>query len=131
MKKIAGIGKKNNDRSFLSGCIGNHVNQWVVSLPGFSPPDSLPKPFYLSYQYPSGEVSSGGTAVSSADTAVSHESEQSISEQVVSTTINPEVLSPGQGVTVGTGVMIINLADPGGRRYIKINIVLEFAPTVS
>ena len=128
MKKIAGIGKKIMTGVFyLAALVTMLTNGLLVYL--VLAPDSLPKPFYLSYQYPSGEVSSGAPAVSNEDTPVSHESEQSISEQVVSTTINPEVLSPGQGVTVDTGVMIINLADPGGRRYIKINIVLEFAPT--
>jgi len=39
-----------------------------------------------------------------------------------------EELLPGEGIMIDTGAKIINLAEPGGRRYIRINIVLEFAP---
>lgn len=34
---------------------------------------------------------------------------------------------PGSGVMVDTGTKIINLAEAGGNKYIRINIVLEFA----
>lgn len=35
---------------------------------------------------------------------------------------------PGEGVLFDVGTKVINLADPGGRRYLKVGIVLEFAP---
>ncbi len=128
MKKIAGTGKKIMTGVFyLAALVTMITNGLLVYL--VLAPDSFPKPFYLTYQYPSGEVPNSAADVSNTEHTTNVESEPSISEQVVSTTINPEVLSPGQGITVDTGVMIINLADPGGRRYIKVNIVLEFAPT--
>ncbi len=34
----------------------------------------------------------------------------------------------GEGILFDLGTMVINLADPGGRRYLKVGIVLEFAP---
>jgi flagellar FliL protein len=38
------------------------------------------------------------------------------------------VIKPGEGLLMDTGTKIINLADPGGRKYIRINVVLEFVP---
>ncbi len=35
---------------------------------------------------------------------------------------------PGEGVLFDVGTKVIKLADPGGRRYLKVGIVLEFAP---
>ncbi len=34
---------------------------------------------------------------------------------------------PGSGVMIDTGTKIINLAEIGGNKYIRINVVLEFA----
>jgi len=48
--------------------------------------------------------------------------------------MEPELLEPteaptipGSGVMVDTGTKIINLAEAGGNKYIRIDIVLEFA----
>ena len=35
---------------------------------------------------------------------------------------------PGEGLFLDIGTQVINLADPGGRRYLKVSIVLEFLP---
>lgn len=81
-------------------------------------PDDLPKPFYLSY--------AGDVAVVSAAASTSHTTE---GEAVA--TEGPEIIKiykPGQGVMVETGTKIVNLADPGGRRYLKASITIEVAP---
>lgn len=81
-------------------------------------PDDLPKPFYLSY--------AGDVAVVSAAASTSHTTE---GEAVA--TEGPEIIKiykPGQGVMVETGTKIVNLADPGGRRYLKATITIEVAP---
>ncbi len=75
-------------------------------------PDNLPKPFYLSYIYPTPmPVDENG---------------QPIVEEVIPTEEPTPV--PGSGIMVNNGTKIINLADPGGRRYIRITIVLEIEP---
>jgi flagellar FliL protein len=79
-------------------------------------PDDFPKPFYLSYTYPG----QGSTVMP-------------VMEENPTTpppTPTPQIL-PGQGVMIDTGAKIINLADPGGRRYIRINVVLEFRPEIA
>jgi flagellar FliL protein len=40
----------------------------------------------------------------------------------------PVKIKPGQGLMVDTGTKIVNLVDPTGRRYLRVGIVLEFAP---
>jgi len=45
-----------------------------------------------------------------------------------STPAAPVIPLPGEGVMYDAGTKIVNLADPGGRRYLKVAIVLEFAP---
>ena len=42
--------------------------------------------------------------------------------------VSPPLPVPGEGVLFDVGTKDINLADPGGRRYLKVGIVLEFAP---
>jgi flagellar protein FliL len=44
------------------------------------------------------------------------------------TVLVPSNLQPGQGIMVDTGAKVVNLADPGGRRFVRVSIVLEFAP---
>lgn len=74
-------------------------------------PEQLPKPFHLMY---SGE----GTT-----------------QLVVATTIpqptptpEPHNYLPGEGVMLDMSTKIINLVDPTGRRYIRLTVVVEFAP---
>ena len=75
-------------------------------------PDDLPKPFYLQYNYPTqmvdGTPQPGGMTEAVADNYV---------------------YSAGEGIMVNTGTKIINLSDPVGRKYIRITIVIELAPT--
>ena len=42
--------------------------------------------------------------------------------------VPPALPIPGEGVMFDVGTKVINLADPGGRRYLKVGIFLEFAP---
>lgn len=79
-------------------------------------PDTFPKPFYLQYTYPTPTPTP--EPGSPADIA---------SQPTPTPTAEP--LKPGEGLMVNTGAKIINLAEPGGRRYIRITIVLEFSPT--
>ena len=59
-----------------------------------------------------------GPAPSSADSA--------------SPTSHPEARIPtpvgAHGVLVNLGTKVVNLADPGGYRYLRVGLVLEFAP---
>lgn len=90
-------------------------------------PDDLPKPFYLAYSggplaaVPNGSSEAGGGEAHATE-AASHEPEATSTPEVV------YVYEPGQGVMVETGTKIVNLADPGGRRYLKTTIVVEVAP---
>jgi flagellar FliL protein len=77
-------------------------------------PDTLPKPFYLQYAYPTLPAGMVPTTPTATPTA---------------TPIPPVKVDPGQGVMVNSGTKIINLADPNGKRYLRVTIVLEFAPT--
>jgi len=76
-------------------------------------PDNLPKPFYLQYNYPT----------TPADATM-------LAEGIVPT--EPEThhtYVAGEGIMINTGSKIINLSDPLGRKYIRITIVIEFAPS--
>lgn len=82
-------------------------------------PDDWPKPFYLQYR-----------AVTPSAENVAHAAEPTLAP--IPTEPPPAVaveIRAGQGLMVDTGAKIVNLAEPSGRRYIKVNIVLEFAPT--
>lgn len=83
-------------------------------------PDEWGKPFYLSYAFPTQAPESE---------SVAHAAEE---ESIVPTEPPPAAaveIRAGQGLMVDTGTKIVNLSEPSGRRYIKVNIVLEFAPT--
>jgi flagellar FliL protein len=41
---------------------------------------------------------------------------------------DPESVPPGAGIMIDLGSKVINLADPGGYRYLRVGLVLEFAP---
>lgn len=90
------------------GVIGFAV--YILALP-----DDLPKPFYVSFS----------TVSPLAAETTGTEPEAVPTEEAPTV---PTDLMPGEGVMFDTGTKIINLADPGGRRYLKISIVLEFAP---
>ena len=80
-------------------------------------PDELPKPFRLVYDY-----SISGPTSSSVVPVVEHVSE--------ATTVPEEshTYLPGDGIMLNMSTKIINLVDPGGHRYIRLTIVVEFAP---
>jgi flagellar FliL protein len=80
-------------------------------------PDELPKPFRLVYDY-----SISGPTSSSVVPVV---------EPVSDATSVPEeshTYLPGDGIMLNMSTKIINLVDPGGHRYIRLTIVVEFAP---
>ncbi len=78
-------------------------------------PDNLPKPFYLSYIYPTPQVAAEGTPGSE------------VPAEITSPESNHEYVA-GEGIMIDTGTKIINLSDPSGRKYIRITIVIELAP---
>lgn len=76
-------------------------------------PDDLPKPFRLVYDY------SGLTP------------QLPVMEEAVTPIVEAEPTHqylPGEGIMVDMSTKIINLIDPGGHRYIRVTIVVEFAP---
>lgn len=75
-------------------------------------PDQLPKPFRLVYDY------SSGVPVASFETAAVQPTP----------TPEPHTYLPGEGIMVDMSTKIINLVDPTGRRYIRLTVVVEFAP---
>jgi flagellar protein FliL len=76
-------------------------------------PDDLPKPFHLVYDN-QGVVA---PIVVSAET-----------ETPIPPTEEVHQLLPGEGIMVDMSTKIINLVDPGGHKYIRVTIVVEFAP---
>jgi flagellar FliL protein len=110
-------------------------------------PDNLPKPIYLVYQLPvnSQPTAEGGTPVAS-EVGVNSGSanpitiitgkptEAAIAEVKTDSTTHKaapaessEVL-PGQGIMVDTSTKIVNLAEPGGKKFIRVTATLEFVP---
>ena len=85
-------------------------------------PDDLPKPFYLAYQ------TAGMTQTLHSDSNHQDEDTSSHEPELPTTHINFDEVHPGEGIMIPTGSKVVNLADIGGRKYIKIDIVLEFAP---
>jgi flagellar FliL protein len=73
-------------------------------------PDDFPKPFHLVYDYSRSSLPLGTV------------------EAAVEPTPTPHVYQPGEGIMVNMSTKIINLADPSGRKYIRLTVVLEFAP---
>lgn len=94
-------------------------------------PDSFPKPFYLAYYMPTPKPTQNpkqevvevpslplNPPPAYAAPATSPETGQSTGRYI----------SPGHGLMIETGSKIINLSEPGGRKYIRVNVVLEFEP---
>jgi flagellar FliL protein len=77
-------------------------------------PDELPKPFRLQYQYDAAFT----TPVPSAHEPVAEATAAAESHEYI----------PGEGIMLNMSTKIINLVDPGGRRYIRLTVVAEFAP---
>lgn len=76
-------------------------------------PDDLPKPFRLVYANP----------LAVAPVAAL---EEPVASPVA--TEEPHQFIPGEGIMVDMSTKIINLVDPGGHKYIRVTIVVEFAP---
>jgi len=85
-------------------------------------PDDFPKPFYLSY------AGQGGTTVIVAPSTANlpQPTAKAGSSAGPKATEVPPV--PGNGKIVDTGSKIVNLADPGGRRYLRATVALEVMP---
>jgi flagellar basal body-associated protein FliL len=73
-------------------------------------PDEFPKPFRLVYDY-AAPAGTGEEAV-----------------HIIEATSTPEPPKPGEGKMFNMSTKIINLADPTGRKYIRLTVVLEFMP---
>lgn len=81
-------------------------------------PDDLPKPFYLSY---AGELPALAASVAVAEAHTESETEH--------TEKQPDLIyEPGMGVMIDTGTKVVNLADPGGRRFLRATVVVEVEP---
>ena len=78
-------------------------------------PDELPKPFRLQYQYDAAFT-----------TPVPSVSEPVAAEATAAAETHEYI--PGEGIMLNMSTKIINLVDPGGRRYIRLTVVAEFAP---
>ncbi|HMV98402.1 MAG TPA: flagellar basal body-associated FliL family protein, partial [Anaerolineales bacterium] len=78
-------------------------------------PDELPKPFRLVYDYQTTLTTPLAPATEAAVEAT--EAPQETHE-----------FTPGEGIMLNMSTKIINLLDPGGRKYIRVTIVVEFAP---
>jgi len=77
-------------------------------------PDDLPKPFRLVYDTTNGSPIASLPPVTIVITATPEP-------------VEPEY-KPGEGIMLNMSTKIINLVDPGGRKYIRVTIVVEFAP---
>lgn len=87
-------------------------------------PNSFPKPFHLVYEYPGITEAAAESAQIDGEYANGDmEPQPAVSEPGL------HIPEPGHGIMFDTGTKIINLAEPTGRRYIRVNIVLEFMPT--
>ncbi len=97
-------------------------------------PDNLPKPFYLVYYVPGQELQLPLVSVntepqtSSGQTQTSSHNPTTSSGDAISYKYLWDGIQPGQGIILDTGTKIVNLAEPGGRKFIRTNVVLEFAP---
>ncbi len=81
-------------------------------------PDELPKPFRLVYAYDASFTTPATASVEAAPVA----------EEAQATTAAAHEFIPGDGVMLNMSTKIINLVDPTGRKYIRVTIVVEFAP---
>lgn len=77
-------------------------------------PDDMPKPFHLVYD---------STTVPSIEPLVP----DAIVVTATPVPVEPEY-KPGEGVMLNMSTKIINLVDPGGHKYIRVTVVVEFAP---
>ena len=89
-------------------------------------PDELPKPFYLAYATTDVAASGGGAPISTAAGSEAGGEQPTGGEATAVPTVSGEVM-PGEGVFIELGKKVVNLADPGGRRFLQATVVLELA----
>lgn len=112
-------------------------------------PDNLPKPIYLVYQLPVGvtpqpglqgatpEMVAGGSA--NPITIITGQQTSQAAAPVPAENNSAgvpsghsgggvEEVSPGHGIMIDTSTKIVNLAEPGGKKFIRVTATLEFAP---
>lgn len=113
--------------AMLITCLLSLATAYIVFAP-----DTFPKPFYLVYAYPDTglDIPEGTVVIYQQFTTTTSNgvSNNSSNNSSVSENVNHGEYMPGEGIMYDTGAKVINLADQGGRRYIRINVVLEFAP---
>lgn len=103
------------------------INLWIAYI--MFAPDTMPKPFYLSYQTQPGQANQPAQQTSPAAHGAAEPAAAPPAQAVVPKAPSvPLEIKAGQGIMFDTGTKIVNLADPSGRRYIKTNIILEYAP---
>ena len=111
---------------FIFTAVSNMVLVYIVLAP-----DEMPKPFYLVYYLPGEDPQLPVVAASDSTQTSSNEEHYTSSEtgsETPSYSYTWENIQPGQGIILDTGTKIVNLAEPGGKKYIRTNVVLEFAP---
>lgn len=114
---------------FLITTISNLVVVYMIFAP-----DTFPKPFYLyTYDQPglAGGPAAEGTPEASSNTGAKATASAGNEGGAEGGSSGDGSLMPGQGVILDTGNKIVNLDEPGGRKYIRTNVVLEFAPSDS
>jgi flagellar FliL protein len=87
-------------------------------------PDQMPKPFRLFYIYDPSAV----TPVAVVNNSDSEHAEETSSHSSSSSSSGDHEFQPGEGIMLNMSTKIINLVDPSGRKYIRVTIVVEFAP---
>jgi flagellar protein FliL len=115
MNKVLGIlGTVGKVMTFVTSTIVAIVSLLTAYI--LFAPDQLPKPFHLVYDYGNGttSLSSGAGAAPAASAATP--------------TPEPHKFKPGEGIMANMATKIINLADPAGRKYIRLTMVVEFEP---
>jgi len=90
----------------------------------------MPKPFYLTYQAEPGQMNQTAAQPSTSGQKPADQAQPAVAAPAVvpKAPSVPLEIKAGQGIMFDTGTKIVNLADPSGRRYIKTNIILEYAP---
>ena len=105
----------------------------------FLAPDTMPKPLKVRIEPPSAEAAAEGEAshgAEEASAASGHGSEGAASEHAGEVPIPPvtagrvRAMEPGWGIMYELEPKVVNLAEPGGLRYLQASIVLEVLPLV-
>jgi flagellar FliL protein len=103
------------------------LNMMVVYILFF--PDEMPKPFYVMYTLPTPVPTIEGTSEEGSTTPEEGGTSEVVKPGETSEGHSTGEYLPGTGVMLDTGTKIVNLAEPGGRKFIRCNVVVEFAIT--